>query len=196
MAKYLLEGRYAVEGAKGVAKEGGTGRRAAVTKMVEGLGGKLEAFYFAFGDVDVYVIVDLPDATAAAAVALAANRSPPRKHASLAGGARGGALAAEVAVSSARRPIRFVPLGEPYPDPSPQRRCNRRGGDGRSCSSPAIHLSSARRRSTLDLRSSLRSDIFGARPLRRRGRSVGLALLDRVLATGDRLPGGGSLCHT
>ena len=43
--------------------------------MVEGLGGKLEAFYFAFGDVDVYVIVDLPDATVAAAVALAANQS-------------------------------------------------------------------------------------------------------------------------
>ena len=75
MAKYLLEGRYAVEGAKGVAKEGGTGRRAAIAKMAEGLGGKLEALYFAFGDVDAYVIVDLPDATAAAAVALAANQS-------------------------------------------------------------------------------------------------------------------------
>ena len=63
MAKYLLEARYTVEGAKGVAKEGGTGRRAAITKMVEGLGGKLEALYYAFGDVDVYVILDLPDAT-------------------------------------------------------------------------------------------------------------------------------------
>ena len=75
MAKYLFEARYTVEGAKGVAKEGGTGRRTAVAKMVEGLGGKLDALYYAFGDVDVYVIVDLPDATAAAAVALATNQS-------------------------------------------------------------------------------------------------------------------------
>jgi uncharacterized protein with GYD domain len=29
--------------------------------MAEGLGGKLENFYFAFGDVDVYVTVELPD---------------------------------------------------------------------------------------------------------------------------------------
>jgi uncharacterized protein with GYD domain len=75
MPKYLLEGRYTVEGAKGVAKEGGTGRRAAVAKMAEGLGGKLEALYYAFGDVDVYVILDMPDAATATAAALAANQS-------------------------------------------------------------------------------------------------------------------------
>jgi uncharacterized protein with GYD domain len=75
MPKYLLEGRYTVEGAKGVAKEGGTGRRVAVAKMAEGLGGKLEALYYAFGDVDVYVILDMPDAAAATAAALAANQS-------------------------------------------------------------------------------------------------------------------------
>ena len=75
MAKYLLEGHYTVEGSKGLAREGGTGRRAAVAKMVEGLGGKLESIYFAFGDVDVYVIVDLPDSVTAAAVSLAAAQS-------------------------------------------------------------------------------------------------------------------------
>ena len=75
MAKFLLEARYTVEGAKGVAKEGGTGCRAAVTKMVEGLGGKLEALYYAFGDIDAYLILDLPDATTAAAIALAAAQS-------------------------------------------------------------------------------------------------------------------------
>ncbi len=63
MAKYLFEARYTTEGAKGVAHEGGTGRRAAVAKMTEGLGGKLEAFYYAFGDVDAYVIVDLSPST-------------------------------------------------------------------------------------------------------------------------------------
>ena len=75
MAKYLLEGHYTTEGSKGLVREGGTGRRAAVAKMVESLGGKLESLYFAFGDVDVYVIVDLPDSVSAAAVSLAAAQS-------------------------------------------------------------------------------------------------------------------------
>jgi uncharacterized protein with GYD domain len=74
MAKYLFEARYTPEGAKGVAKEGGSGRRAAVAKMAEGVGGKLEAFYFAFGGVDAYVIVDMPDNVSAAAAALAVNQ--------------------------------------------------------------------------------------------------------------------------
>ena len=74
MAKYLFEARYTTEGAKGVAREGGSGRRAAIAKMVEGLGGEVETFYFAFGDVDAYVIFDLPDNVTAAAVALAVNQ--------------------------------------------------------------------------------------------------------------------------
>ncbi len=75
MAKYLFEARYSAEGAKGLAREGGSGRRAAVARMTEGMGGKLEAFCYAFGDVDAYVIVDLPDNVAATAVALAVNQS-------------------------------------------------------------------------------------------------------------------------
>jgi uncharacterized protein with GYD domain len=74
MAKYLFETHYTTEGAKGVAREGGSGRRAAVAKMAEGLGGKLESFYFAFGKVDAYVIVDVPDSVSAAAAALAVNQ--------------------------------------------------------------------------------------------------------------------------
>jgi uncharacterized protein with GYD domain len=75
MAKYLLEGHYNAEGAKAISREGGGARRAAAAKAIEGLGGKLEAFYFAFGDVDVYAIFDLPDSTAAAALALAINQT-------------------------------------------------------------------------------------------------------------------------
>jgi uncharacterized protein with GYD domain len=71
MAKYLFEVRYTAEGAKGLAREGGTGRRSAIAKMTEGLGGKLETFYYAFGDVDAYVIVDVPDSVSVAAAALA-----------------------------------------------------------------------------------------------------------------------------
>jgi len=62
------------EGAKGVAKEGGSGRRDAVAKAAESVGGKLESIFFAFGGVDGYVTVDLPDNVAAAAMALAVNQ--------------------------------------------------------------------------------------------------------------------------
>jgi uncharacterized protein with GYD domain len=75
MAKFLIEANYTPEGAKGVIKDGGSGRRASIEKAVTGLGGKLEAFYFAFGSVDAYVIVDLPDNTSAAAMAFAVAQS-------------------------------------------------------------------------------------------------------------------------
>jgi uncharacterized protein with GYD domain len=75
MAKYLFEGRYTSEGAKGLAREGGTGRKKAVTHLLESLGGKLESMYYAFGDVDVYVIVDLPDNVSVSAAALAVTQS-------------------------------------------------------------------------------------------------------------------------
>ena len=75
MAKYLIKTTYKVKGSKGLLKEGGTGRRAAVKQLVEGLGGKVEAFYFAYGDADAYVICDLPDATAGIALSLAVNAS-------------------------------------------------------------------------------------------------------------------------
>jgi uncharacterized protein with GYD domain len=63
------------DGAKELAQEGGSGRRVVTTRMVEGLGGKLEALYYAFGDIHLFAIVDLPDIISAAAIALAANRA-------------------------------------------------------------------------------------------------------------------------
>ncbi|HEY2817947.1 MAG TPA: GYD domain-containing protein [Casimicrobiaceae bacterium] len=75
MAKFLFQARYTTDGAKGLAKDGGTSRRAAIEKMCAEAGGKLESFYFAFGDVDAYVTCDLPDTTTAAAVALAVNQA-------------------------------------------------------------------------------------------------------------------------
>ena len=75
MPKYLFEARYSAEGAIGLAKEGGTSRRAAVKKHLEEVGGKLESMYFAFGDVDCFVIVELPDNVSAASLSLAVNQS-------------------------------------------------------------------------------------------------------------------------
>jgi uncharacterized protein with GYD domain len=73
MAKYLIEASYTQQGVKGVQSAGGTSRRDAVAALAEGVGGKLESFYFAFGESDAYVIVDLPDNETAAAVVLAVN---------------------------------------------------------------------------------------------------------------------------
>ncbi len=70
MAKYLWKASYSPDGVKGVLKEGGTGRRAAIEKLAANLGGAIDAFYFAFGGTDVYVIADIPDNVTAAAVAL------------------------------------------------------------------------------------------------------------------------------
>jgi uncharacterized protein with GYD domain len=75
MPKYLVELRYNSEGAKGVMREGGTSRREAAAKLAESLGGRLEAMYFAFGDVDVYAICDLPDEASAVRCSLAVNGS-------------------------------------------------------------------------------------------------------------------------
>lgn len=70
MAKYLLQVTYTQEGAKGLHKDGGTKRRQAAQALLESVGGKLEAFYFAFGGFDAVVIADMPDNVSAAAAAL------------------------------------------------------------------------------------------------------------------------------
>jgi uncharacterized protein with GYD domain len=71
MAGYLIVASYSSDGAKGVLKNGGSARADAVKKTIKGLGGKVQSFHFAFGADDAYVIVDLPDNIAAAALGLA-----------------------------------------------------------------------------------------------------------------------------
>ncbi len=73
MAKFLLKVSYTAEGVKRLLKDGGSARRTAVEQMAKDLGGKLETFYYAFGQPDVYLIVDLPDAVTVSAVSLAIN---------------------------------------------------------------------------------------------------------------------------
>ena len=71
MAKYLLQVSYTLDGIRGLKAQGGSARRAAADEAVKSVGGTTESFYFAFGDTDVYLIADLPDNAAAAALALA-----------------------------------------------------------------------------------------------------------------------------
>jgi len=73
MAKCLFHGSYTEAGLKGILKEGGSKRREAIKQAVESLGGKLEAFYFAFGDNDFYFIADNPDPIGAVTGSLLAN---------------------------------------------------------------------------------------------------------------------------
>lgn len=75
MAKYLIVASYTSEGIKGVVTKGGTARREAVEKMAADLGGRVESFYFAFGEGDAFVVVDLPDNVGAAAIGLAVGAS-------------------------------------------------------------------------------------------------------------------------
>ena len=70
MPKYLFQASYTTEGAKGLLKEGGTKRRAAVEQAIQSVGGKLEAFYFALGESDVFLLVDAPDNASVVAVSL------------------------------------------------------------------------------------------------------------------------------
>src|SRR5205823_14160730 len=71
MAKYLIEASYTADGAKGLLKDGGTKRRQAAEQAIKSAGGKLEGFYFAFGENDAFVIVEAPDHATVAAVSLA-----------------------------------------------------------------------------------------------------------------------------
>jgi len=70
MPKYLVKASYTADGIKGLLKEGGSSRKAVVERLTKGLGGSVEAFYFAFGTDDVFTILDLPDNVSAAAVSL------------------------------------------------------------------------------------------------------------------------------
>jgi uncharacterized protein with GYD domain len=70
MAKYLVEANYVGDGIKGLLKEGGTSRRAAVEAAAKTVGGSVDAFYYAFGETDAYVIIDAPDNVTAAGLAL------------------------------------------------------------------------------------------------------------------------------
>ena len=75
MPKFLYQATYTGDGTKGLLKEGGSKRRAAVEEVMKGLGGKAEGFYYAFGEPDVFLIADLPDQASAAALSLAVNAS-------------------------------------------------------------------------------------------------------------------------
>jgi uncharacterized protein with GYD domain len=75
MSKYLVRANYVGDGVKGLLTEGGTKRRDAARAAIESGGGTLECMYYAFGDTDVFGVVDFPDEASATAVSLMINAS-------------------------------------------------------------------------------------------------------------------------
>ena len=105
MAKYLVKASYTAEGATGVQRAGGVSRRDAVAKMAEGLGGSLESFYFAFGETDAYVVLDVPDNRTAAAASIAVDTGRRRVRGSC------GAADAEEIDEAAKLSVDYRPPG-------------------------------------------------------------------------------------
>ncbi len=75
MPEFLFEASHSTEGLQGLLKDGDTRRREAIERLANEMGGSLEAFYYAFGESDVYVIADLPDEAAAIATSLVVGAS-------------------------------------------------------------------------------------------------------------------------
>ncbi|HEY8740971.1 MAG TPA: GYD domain-containing protein [Candidatus Dormibacteraeota bacterium] len=69
MPRYLLKIKYSVQGLNGVRKEGGTARAEVARKLIEGVGGKLETFDFAFGEYDAFAVIEAPSNAAVAGAA-------------------------------------------------------------------------------------------------------------------------------
>ncbi|MGH8289859.1 MAG: GYD domain-containing protein [Steroidobacteraceae bacterium] len=75
MAKFLVQATYSAEGLRGLQREKASGRREAVTRTVEALGGKVESLYFSLGDYDVLLTIDVPDIVTGTALAVAVSAS-------------------------------------------------------------------------------------------------------------------------
>ena len=71
----MITANYTAEGLRGVLKDGGTVRRAAVEALGASVGGTIEALYWMFGTDDLVIICDLHDDEAAVAIGLAVGAS-------------------------------------------------------------------------------------------------------------------------
>ena len=75
MSKYLIKANYNSDGTAGLAAKGGSARRDAVGKMVSDAGGAIDCFYYAWGETDAYLVVEMPSDEAMLGIALSVNKS-------------------------------------------------------------------------------------------------------------------------
>ena len=71
--RYLVRADLTPEGIKNLQKQPPTALKAGVAKFVESVGGKLEFWYFDYGESTAYSVIDYPDDIAAATAQLSAN---------------------------------------------------------------------------------------------------------------------------
>lgn len=75
MPKFLIKANYTAEGMKGLQKDKASGREKSIAAACKALGGKLDHLYYALGDDDVFVIVDLPSHVHVASLGVAVGTS-------------------------------------------------------------------------------------------------------------------------
>ena len=74
MARYMVQASYSNQGISDLVSNP-QDRAAALRPLIEGMGGKVESFDFAFGDFDAIVILEMPNNVAMASVAMAVGAS-------------------------------------------------------------------------------------------------------------------------
>lgn len=75
MPRYLVQAKYTESGLRDILKEGGSKRAEVIGSVIHALGGSVESFFYALGDTDVFVVINLPDAINACAFSIATNAS-------------------------------------------------------------------------------------------------------------------------
>ncbi len=70
--KYLHQASYTAEALSAMLKNP-QNRSEVLRKTIEKLGGRLEGFWFAFGEYDIALVVEMPDNVSAAAYSMAAS---------------------------------------------------------------------------------------------------------------------------
>ncbi|MGH7090227.1 MAG: GYD domain-containing protein [Stellaceae bacterium] len=70
MAKFMFLCSYSPDGLKGLLKDKASGRKEAIERVAQSVGGRLDAVYYGLGEYDAYVICDLPDVATATTVAV------------------------------------------------------------------------------------------------------------------------------
>ncbi len=75
MSRYLVQARYTESGLREILNEGGSKRAEVMGNVIRNLGGAVESFFYALGDTDVYVVINLPDNINACAFSIATNAS-------------------------------------------------------------------------------------------------------------------------
>src|SRR5262245_39573997 len=71
--RYLVQADLTAEGIKNLQKQPPTVLKAGVAKFVESVGGKLEFWYFDYGEATAYSVIYYPDEIAAATAQLSTN---------------------------------------------------------------------------------------------------------------------------